>query len=431
MSVDTRRVLAVAVPALATLAADPVLSLVDTAFVGRLGTIELAALGVDSAIFGFAFAVFNFLAYATTPMVARARGAGRIEESGRVVKGAVRLAWVIGVGGAVLLAVGSHWWLAIMQAEGEIVAPAAEYLRIRSLALPAVLLITAANGAYRGFEDTRTPLLVTLMVNLINVILDPLLIFGLGWGISGAAIATVLAQWVGAVRFLVLLRRRAVAEGWPERAVGIADMTPLLRVGSVLVVRTLLLVVSLTAATAVAARIGTVEVAAHQVVSQVWFLLAMLVDSLAIAAQTLVAGLLGAGEAAAARRLVRRLLVWGWWSGVALGSVLLAVRPVLGGWFSDDPRVVAMVAAVLPLAALMQPLAALVFVFDGVYLAVPDAPLLARSTFVGFLTISVVLILTVETDLGLTGVWWGVTGMIVGRLVVLGGRHRKTAGALG
>ncbi len=422
-SVSNRRVLAVAVPALATLAADPVLSLVDTAFVGRLGTVELAALGVDSAIFGFAFAVFNFLAYATTPMVARARGAGDIAGSGRVVRRALTLATLLGVAFTVVLLVGSTWFVTAMQAPDEVVGPALSYLMIRSFALPAVLLITAANGAFRGFEDTRTPFYVTLVINAVNLILDPVLIFVAGFGIEGAAAATLIAQWVGAAIFLVLLHRRGVAERWPRERVTLSELAPFMRTGSVLIVRTLLLVLSLTAATAVAARIGTVEVAAHQIVSQVWFLLAMIVDALAIAAQTLIAGLLGAGNEAEAKRLAGRLLRWGWWAGGALAAAMFLVGPVLGGWFSDDVAVIAAVAGVVPIMALMQPPAAALFVLDGIFLATLSVRLLARSTFAGFVCVVFTLGATLGFGWGLSGVWWAMTAMVLGRLAVLGRAH--------
>ncbi len=421
--VSNRRIMAVAVPALATLAADPVLSLVDTAFVGRLGTVELAALGVDSAIFGFAFAVFNFLAYATTPMVARARGAGLVVESGAVVRRALTLATLLGVGFTLVLLAGSRLFIGAMQAPAEVVPAATSYLMIRAFALPAVLIITAANGAYRGFEDTRTPLYVTLAVNATNLALDPLLIFTARMGIEGAAVATLVAQWLGAGIFLVLLRRQGRIERWPSGRVTLSELAPFMRTGSVLVVRTLLLVLSLTAATAVAARIGTVEVAAHQIVSQVWFLLAMIVDALAIAAQTLIAGLLGAGDDTEAVVLARRLLRWGWWVGGGLAAAMLLVRSALGGWFSDDPSVIMEVAAVVPIMAVMQPPAAALFVLDGVFLATLSVRLLAGSTLAGFLAVVVVLGATVALGWGLLGVWWAMTAMVLGRLAVLGWAH--------
>lgn len=197
-----RRILALAVPALGTLAADPLLSLVDTAFVSRLGTVPLAALGVDTALFSFAFFAFNFLAYATTPMVARRLGAGDDTGAGRVVAQAVYLALGLGVVTATALIVFAPGLVRLMQASGEVVEPAVSYLRIRALAAPAMLVVTAGHGAFRGMHDTRTPLGVTFAANVANAVLDPVLIFGLGWGIEGAAAATVVAQWGAAAAFV-------------------------------------------------------------------------------------------------------------------------------------------------------------------------------------------------------------------------------------
>ncbi len=423
--VSVRRILAVAIPALATLAADPVLSLVDTAFVGRLGTVELAALGVDAAIFGFAFAVFNFLAYATTPLVARARGSGDIANSGRIVWGAMTLAVVIGVVAVVILLIGDRFFVEGMQAGPNVVDPALSYLRIRAFALPAVLIITAANGAYRGFEDTRMPFYVTLVINVVNIVLDPILIFGAGLGIEGAAYATLVAQWVGALGFLWLLRRKAHEEAWPKGRLTAFELVPFLKAGPVLIIRTLLLVASLTAATAVAARIGTVEVAAHQVISQIWFLLAMIVDALAIAAQTLIASILGSGEVQTAKAVANRLLRWGLAVGVGLGAILAGLGGSVGRPFTDDPPVIASLGDAVPIAAVMQPAAALLFVLDGVFLATLSVRLLARSTFAGFLAIAAVLWLTLSSGWGLAGVWWGITAMVVARLAVLGTAYMR------
>jgi MATE family multidrug resistance protein len=418
--VPTRRILAVAIPALGTLAADPLLSLVDTAFVGRLGTAELAALGVDSAIFGFAFVLFNFLAYATTPLVAGARGAGRVDEAGRIVMRAMVLAVIIGVVLTAILVIGARLLVTAMQAGPEVVEPAVAYLRIRALGLPAVLLITASNGAYRGFEDTRTPLLVALVVNVVNLVLDPILIFVAGFGIEGAAWASMAAQWLGAGLFLALLRLRAEREQWPVERVTLSGLVPFLRTGWLLIVRTALLVGSLTAATAVAARIGTRQVAAHQVLSQVWFLLAMIVDAIAIAAQTLVASLLGAGARDEARALTRRLLRWGGRMGVALGVAVFLGREWLGVAFTVDRAVRVEIAGVAPIAALMQPAAAVLFVLDGVFIGTLSVRLLARSTFAGFMAVLVMLGVTLGLDLGLAGVWWAIAAMVLARLTVLG-----------
>ncbi len=425
--ISNRQILALAVPALGSLAADPVLSLVDTAFVGRLGAVPLGALGVDAAIFGFAFAVFNFLAYATTPLVAQARGRGQIVESGRVVQRAMVLAVLVGTASTLVLLVGSRFLVGLMQAGPELIDPAVSYLRIRSLAVPAVLLILAANGAYRGFQDTRTPLYVTIAVNALNIVLDPVLIFGFDFGLEGAAWATLTAQWIGAGIFVWLLVRRGRAEQWPVERVQMAELRAFLGIGSILIVRTALLVLSLSFATAVAARSGTVDVAAHQVVSQLWFLLAMIVDAVAIAAQALVADLAGRDDAEGARALSNRLLGWGAVAGVVLLVGLLAAGTMLSSAFTDDAGVQAAIRSVIPIAAGMQPLAAVVFVLDGVFLAVLAIRKLVASTAAGFVAAASVLTATLVFGWGLIGVWWAITAMIVARLVVLAWFYRSAS----
>jgi putative MATE family efflux protein len=423
--VSGRAILALALPALGTLAADPVLSLVDTAFVGRLGAVPLAALGIDTALFAFAFAVFNFLAYATTPMVAQARGRGDVAGAGLIVRRAMALAVGLGAVSTAFLFFLAEPLVRLMQAAPEVVDPAVAYLRIRAFAVTALLIITAANGAYRGFKNTTTPLYVTLAVNGLNIVLDWYFIFGLGLGLEGAALATVAAQWIGALVFVWLLRRVGRREAWPVERIRLADLRPFVAVGGVLVLRTLMLVLALTIAAAAAARIGTVEVAAHQVVAQLWFLLAMIVDALAIAAQALVAELHGAGDRAGARRLSDRLLRWGVGAGVLLGLAVGIGGHLLAPLFTSDPGVQEAIRSVLPIAAVMQPLAAWVFVADGVFLAVLATRLLAMSTGVGLAAVLVVLALTLALGWGLVGVWWAMAALMLGRAIVLGATHYR------
>lgn len=416
---STRRILAIVVPALGALAADPLLSLVDTAFVGRLGPVALAALGIDVAIFGFVFALFNFLAYATTPMVARARGRGDLRGSGEVVRQALGLAVLLGVVSSVVLVAAGPTLIGWFDPSSAVAAPATSYLRIRALALPALLVITAGHGAYRGFQDTRTPMVLTLIVNGINALLDPILMFGADLGLDGAAVATVVAQWAGAVAFLVLLGRRGTEEGWSRNRPRLAEAAPLLRVGGVLMVRTMLLVGSLAVATATASRISTEAVAAHQIVSQLWFLMAMIVDALAIAAQSMVAELAGGGDLGGARTLSRRLHRWGLGTGVVLGVTLWLAGGILVSIFSSDAAVRTEAATALAVAAAMQPLAALLFVSDGVYMAMVRMRRLAASTAAGFVTVVGGCIWTLSANAGLAGVWWSITGMVAMRSLVL------------
>ena len=415
-----RAILGLAGPALAGLAADPLVSLVDTAFIGHLGRVPLAALGINASIFSMTFVVFNFLAYGTTPRVGRAVGRDAPAEAGRVVLRALLLAVGAGIAALALLQVFAEPILRLMGASGDVLEPALNYLRIRACAGPAVLLITAGNGAFRGYQDTRTPMRLTIGFNLINAVLDPLLIFGLGWGLTGAAIATVVAQWTGALAFWVLLlvvQRDAlgIQLAWPR----LRTLLPFLRVGRDLLVRTASLVATMTLATAVATRIGVTEVAAHQVAAQLWLFLALVVDALAVSAQALVAKHLGADAPDEARAVASRLLQWGVVTGLLLAVGFFALQPVLPFFFTDDPATIAAVLSVFPFVALLQPLNGLVFVWDGIYMGAERFGYLARAMLLSAGSAAAVLLLVRPMDWGLTGVWWGLTALMGVRLLTL------------
>ena len=421
-----RDILRLAVPALAGLAADPLVSLIDTAFVGQLGRVPLGALGVNTSIFSMTFVVFNFLAYGTTPRVGRAVGDGDRAEAGRAVVRALTLAVLAGTGALVALQLLAGPMLRLMGASAELMGPALNYLRIRALAGPALLIITASHGAFRGYQDTRTPMYVTIGFNVVNASLDPLFIFGFGWGLAGAAAATAIAQWLGALVFLGLLlgtRREelGVRLAWPS----LRSLVPFLKVGRDLLVRTGSLVGTMTLATAVAARVGTAAVAAHQVAHQLWLFLALVVDALAVAAQALVSKHLGAEDPDAARAVSDRLFQWGLAVGVVLGIGFFLLRPVLPSFFTDDPATVRALLDVYLFVALLQPLNGLVFVGDGIYMGAEEFPYLAKAMIGTALAAAAVLGLVVPMGWGLTGVWWGIATLMVGRLLTLAGPYLR------
>ncbi len=421
-----REIGALAFPALGALAADPLVSMVDTAFVGRLGTVPLGALGVNAALFSLAFVVFNFLAYGTTPRVARAFGRGDAEEAGRVAVQALVLAVGAGVAATLVLVLGADLFLAMMGATGELAEPARAYLRIRALAGPAVLLIMASHGIFRGFQDTRTPMVVTLGLNLVNLVLDPVLIFGLGWGIEGAAWATVIAQWLGAAWFLGLFagRRRGLLGSAPKLPRP-AELLPFLRVGGELVLRTFALIGTLTVAAAVATRLGPAQVAGHQVAIQLWLLLALVVDAVAVAAQALVARYRGEGDAGLLRAVTNRLLGWGVATGLLLAVLFFGLAPWLPRIFTDDPETLAQVGRIMAFVIWMQPLNALVFVWDGIYMGLEDFRFLAAQMLVSAGIAVGVLLAVLPMGWGLGGVWWGIVVLMLVRGVTLGARYRR------
>lgn len=416
MSKHDRPILRFAIPAMGALAIDPLVSLVDTAFVGRLGTVPLGALGVNSGVFGLAFVVFNFLAYGTTPLVAEAAARGDRARAGRLVVAGLLLA--VGLGA---VAIGVLESLAVpiatlMGADETLLGPTVTYMRIRALAAPAVLLVTAGHGAFRGYQDTRTPLRVTVLLNLVNAVLDPLLIFGAGMGLAGAAWATVAAQWAGAGAFLWLLlgprgRELGIVARWP----GLADLRTLLSVGSVLSVRTFALVATMTVATAIATRFGPQVVAAHQVAREAWMFLALVVDAFALAGQALVADHLGADRPGVAREVADRLLLWGLGVGAISVGLVLAAWPLFPWFFDLQPGVMGELSPVMPIVAAMQPLNALVFVWDGVFMGARRFGWLAGSMVVAAGCTGAVLWWSWSTRAGLEGVWWALVVLIAVR----------------
>lgn len=406
------------IPAFGALAADPLVSLVDTAFVGRLGASELGSLAVAAAVFGVAFALFNFLAYGTTPLVAAAMGRKDQSEAGRLASAAVGIGLAAGLLGVLLLIPLAENVVRIMGASADTVGGATDYLRIRSLALPAVMLITVGHGVFRGLHNTMTPLLVTLGLNAVNLILDPILIFGLDWGLEGAAWATVVAQWSGAAWFVVLLGRQRSALGLHRERPHRDDVRRLLHAGSALLIRTGSLLAALTLATAIAARIGTAQVAAHQIMFQVWIFLSLMLDSLAIAGQAMVATALPRSTAESAA-ISRRLLALGLTFGLLLTAILVAVGPWVPGWFIDDADVVSALRTVYPFLVVMQPLNALVFVWDGVIIGAGDFAYLAKSMVVALAASAAVLLAVLPLGWGLAGVWWAIVVLMLVRVGLL------------
>jgi MATE family multidrug resistance protein len=411
-------ILRLAVPALGALAADPLVSLVDTAFVGRLGAVPLASLGVAAAVFGIAFAVANFLPYGATPLIAAAAGTGDAAAAGRLGRGVLQLGLGAGLLALLLVQLGAEPVARLMGASPEVLGGTVGYLRIRALALPAVLVVLAAHGVYRGHQDTRTPLAVSLGVSVANLVLDPIFIFGLDLDLAGAAWATLIAQWLGAVAFVVLMagphRRRLGLDAGRGGA-----LRPLLRAGAALVIRTGSLVATFSVATAIAARIGTVAVAAHQVAFQLWIFLALVLDALAIAGQARVGSYLGVGDAITARALSNRLLGMGVIFGGALSAVLVVGASWIPGWFSSDAEVVAAVGSIYAFVALSQPLNAVLFVWDGIAIGGRAFGFLAVSMVIAGTLSSAALLLVLPLGLGLTGVWWGLLLFIVGRTAAL------------
>ncbi len=419
-----RRLVALAVPATATLVADPLMGLVDTAVVGRLGAADLGALGLAVSVLAAGSWVFNFLVFGTTSAVARAIGAGERDVAGRRVSHAAQLALGLGITVGLLVLVLAPLVLRGVGAVEALLAPATTYLRIRAVGIPLLLLGFVGHGAFRGVSDTRTPLVIAVVANVVNAVLTFWLVLGVGMGIAGAAWATVAAEGITVLAFAVLLPRTRLplaGHGRPTRP----ELQVLLAVSRDLVIRTGGLVLGLLAISAGAARIDATTAGAYQVLYQTMLLLSFLMDGLAIAGQAMVGTALGAGDEDEARATGRVVLAWGAVGGAVLALALWASAGVLPRVLTDDAAVLAAVGTTWWLLAASQVVNGPVYALDGVLMGAEDFAFLRTSTVTAGVVGGVAGQLVASAGGGLFGLWVAVQLLMLVRFVALVTRLRS------
>ncbi|MBW3537257.1 MAG: MATE family efflux transporter, partial [Actinobacteria bacterium] len=337
----------------------------DTAIIGRLGTLPLAGLALASVVMGTLTFLCFFLTTGTTARVAFLSGRGAHRSAAEVVPQALWVAAALGISLAALVVVAARPLAELVGGEPAVIDEAVTYLRISGLAIPMVLVAFVGNGWHRGRSDTRTPLTIVVVANVLNVGLDLFLVYGLDLGLAGAAIGTVIAQSVAGVWFATLLVRAIVrheAGVRPHRT----ELVRILRVARQVGLRTAALLATLALATAVASRISAESLAGHQIAFQMFLFLALSVDALAVAAQALVGTSLGRGGVEEARAVGRRGVRMGVVVGAVLPGVVLVTSPLIPRLFTGDASVIDRASVALVGLAVLQIPAAVAFTLDGV-----------------------------------------------------------------
>ncbi|CAA0836255.1 MATE efflux family protein 2- chloroplastic [Striga hermonthica] len=413
-------ILSIALPAALALAADPIMSLVDTGFVGHLGSAELAAVGVSGAVFNLVSKLFNVpLLNVTTSFVAEEQASfmkdadvyGQVvkEQESKIflpsVSNALILAAALGIIEAITLAMGSGFLMNTMgiPVDSPMRLPAEQFLTLRAFGALPIVVSLAAQGTFRGFKDTKTPLYAVGAGNVLNTVLDPILIFTFGLGISGAAIATVISEYLTA---LILLWKLSEEVQLIAPSISGQRVVQYLKSGALLTGRTLAVLITTTIATSMAAREGPIQMAGYQICFEVWLALSLLNDALALAGQTLLASDYSQGNYSLARQVTYKVLQIGLILGAALGVILFLG---FGAWcslFSTDPEVLRIARSGTLFVAGSQPMNAIAFVLDGLYYGVSDFGFAAQSMVLVGLTSSAFLLVTAPSY-GLAGVWGG------------------------
>jgi putative MATE family efflux protein len=430
-----REIWRLALPAFLALVAEPLFLLADAAIVGHLGTAPLAGLGIAAAVLQTRVGICVFLAYGTTASVARLLGAG--DRRAALAQGidGVWLAVLIGVVVTLAGVATTGPLVRLLGAEAEVADPATTYLRIAFLGTTPLLVMLATTGVLRGLQDTRTPLAVAVAGNALNIVLNLLLVYGLGsfdgLGIAGSALGSVLAQLASAGALLAVVVRGARREG-AEMRPDLPGIRAAARSGVALVVRTVTLRAALLMTT-YAVVLGadgdqSVSVATHQLAFTIWSFLAFALDAVAIAAQAITGRYLGAGDRDLTRDVTRRMVRWGAVGGVVTGVLLAAASPLLGPLFSADDRVRDLLVPVLLVTALGQPVAAVVFVLDGVLIGAGDGTYLAWAGVVVLAVYAPVVLAVGALGGGVVLVWVSLSAVLMGaRFVVLVHRARGDA----
>ena len=417
-----RRIAALALPALGVLAAEPIYLLFDIAVVGRLGVLPLAGLAIGGLILSVVSSQLTFLSYGTTARSARFYGAG--DRTAAVGEG-VQATWLaLGLGLAIVavVQVAAVPIVSAIAAGGDIAAAALPWVRIAIAGVPAILISAAGNGWMRGVQDTMRPLRYVLIGFGASAVLCPLLVYGwLGLPrleLAGSAVANLVGQWLAALLFC----RALLVERVPLR-LDLSVLRAQVVMGRDLVLRTMAFQACFISAAAVAARFGAAALAAHQVVLQLWNFLALVLDSLAIAAQSLVGAALGAGRTAHAKSVAWRVTVFSTVAATVLAFAFAVGASVLPSLFTDDRSVLGAMGVPWWFMVAQLPIAGIVFALDGVLLGAGDAAFMRSATLVSALVGFLPLIwLSLVFGWGLVGIWSGLSAFMVLRLGFVGWR---------
>nr|WP_217356679.1 MATE family efflux transporter [Ruegeria sp. HKCCA0370] len=422
-----RRVLKIAVPIVLSNATVPILGAVDTGVVGQMGeAAPIGAVGIGAVILSTIYWIFGFLRMGTTGIAAQARGAGDTVETrallmrGLILGGAAGLFFILA---QVAVFAGAF---ALSPASPEVEALTRSYLEIRIWGAPATIALYAVTGWLIAVERTRGVFILQVWMNGLNIGLDLWFVLGLGWGVEGVAIATLIAEWTG-LALGVWLCRDGFADGiWRDwaRVFDAARLRRMLQVNGDIMLRSVLLTGSFTTFLFVGSDLGDVNLAANQVLLQFLEITAFALDGFAFSAEALVGGAVGARDRYQVRRASVMASQWGVGGALLLAAVFFVAGPALIDLMSTSPQVREAGREYLFWAAIAPVIGVASWMFDGIYIGATWTRAM-RNAMIQSVAIYVVALFMLVPVFGNHGLWAALMVLNIARGVTMGWRYPK------
>ncbi len=428
-----RQLFQLAWPSLVENLLQTMLGFVDLVFVGQLGPDAIAGVGLGNQLMILLQVAFMGLSVGNQALVARGIGAGDKPDAARIAKQSLVLAVLISVGIAVIGSVASYPIIAVMGATPDVTAIGAAFLRVVSTFSIAMGIMLIGGGTLRGSGDTRSPMVITGLINLINIALDYLLIFGnFGFpqmGAVGSAVATTAARAVGAILVLyVLFKRGSVLKlnlrggwGFHREAIG-----RILNIGWPAAAEQVVFQLGFLTFSAVAILLGTDDLAAQQIAFNISNFSILPAFAFGVAALTLVGQNLGARDPARAEASAWQALKSGMVWMCVMGLGFYAFRHFFVAMYTDDPTVTQLGEMCLTFIAFAQPLQAISVILASALRGAGDTRATLVFTFIGVWIVRVAFgyLMGIVFGLGLFGVWLGWIADFLTRAVLIAWRFR-------
>lgn len=414
-----RKILNLAIPNILSNISIPLLSSVDTAVVGHLEqTYYLGAIAVGAMIFNFLYWGFGFLRMGTTGLTAQSYGSGNKEEASLILYRAISVAVVFSVLFILFQPLIKLISFKLVEGSADVEFYAKEYFDIRIWAAPASLSLFAFHGWFLGMQNARFPLIISVFVNILNIILNLSLIYGFGMKSKGVALGTVIAQYSGLGLTLALFFYKYSDFAIKIEFAKILNLEPLkkfFKVNFDIFIRTVCLIFAFTYFTAKSAEMGDEILAVNTILLQLWLLLSYGVDGFAFAAESLVGKYLGRKDFPKLKKVINYTFGWGIGLGVLFSIIYYVFDVQILSIFTDKENLINIALIYFGWTIAAPLVNSFCFVWDGIYIGATSTKAMRNSMLISSFLFFLPIILLMEPHIGNHAVWMAMLGFMFSR----------------